>query len=87
MFVFVLLCVFVFVCVCVCVWVCDCVCVVVCFCVCLRVCVCVNRPGPQTQNFKQQGDAGDLCGRHPTKTPHLSCDIEADHLDVPVHLL
>ena len=56
----------------------------------LRVCVCGVTEYPVT-NFRlsllPQGDAGDLCGRHPTKTPHLSCDIEADHLDVPVHFV
>ena len=44
-----------------------------------RVCVCGVTEYPVT-NFRllllPQGDAGDLCGRHPTKTPHLSCDIE-----------
>ena len=52
--------------------------------VCVCVCVCVNTclsmlPFFLSYNI-QQGDAGDFHGRHPTKTPWISCDMNQGRL-------
>ena len=53
--------------------------------VCVTVCVCVHPDSKLrvlarhfVQSLKQQqGDAGEFCSRHPTKTLQFSCDMES----------